>query len=57
MRPTNQVLRDVKRTPGCNNRTWTSNQAVGNTLSGIVRKERDYQIRLLTLKYKDDEDI
>jgi hypothetical protein len=57
MRPTNQVLRDVKKTPGCNTTAYTSNQTVGMTLSGVRRKERDYQTRLFTLKHKEGIDV
>ena len=42
MRPTNLVLKDVKKTPGCLTANWTPNSTIGLTFSGIVRKESDY---------------
>jgi len=42
MCPTNCILKDVKKTPGCQSATWTSNSTLGNTLSAITRKELDY---------------
>jgi len=49
MRATTAVRKDVKKTPGCNSTSWNANSTIGITLSGVYRKERDYQAKLMSL--------
>lgn len=57
MRPTNCVILEARKTPGCESATWTSNNTRNMPLSGITRKERDYQVILYTLFHIEGKDI